>query len=152
MTDSTALVFLLLATLGAATDGQWERVILTTAYKEGVYNICLFTCPFTYVALNVTITEETCSSVNISWTAQGNKTTHFRILYWSNVHAGFRNYSPDASPPYTTTLTNLVADTEYNITVIAKYSGYTTSMVVIANTKSGMPSEKGTNILCKLDD
>ncbi len=96
------------------------------------------------VALNVTITEETCSNVTISWTAADNRTADFTIRYNSTVHRGTVGNVQDVSPSHTTTLPNLVADTEYNITVTAKYSDNTTaSGTVTANTKSGTPSENG---------
>ena len=95
-------------------------------------------------ALNVTVTETTCSNVTISWTSEGNKTTDFLILYRSRVHDGVVNYTSDAPRPYTTKLTNLVADTEYNITVIAKYSDSSTiNNTVNARTKTGTSSAKG---------
>ena len=96
---------------------------------------------FCTVALNVTATEETCSNVTISWTAMDNRTADITILYSSIVHSGVVDY---VSPPHTTTLTNLVADTEYTITVTAKYSdNTTTSGTVIANTSSGKTSNNG---------
>ena len=96
-------------------------------------------------ALNVTVTKETCSSVNISWTSEDNRTTDFRILYRSAVHSGFVKYSTDASPPYSTKVTNLVADTEYNITVVAKYSDSSTiNNTINARTKTGTSFDKGT--------
>ena len=70
-----------------------------------------------------------------------NRTADITILYNSTVHSGDVDY---VSPPHTTTLTNLVADTEYTITVTAKYSDSTTaSGTDIANTKSGTLSDKG---------
>ena len=62
------------------------------------------------------------------------------------MHSEAVDYRPDASPPsYTTKLTNLVADTEYTITVTAEYSDNTTTSDndVTANTMSGTSSEKG---------
>ena len=95
-------------------------------------------------ALNATVTEETCSNVTISWTPEDNRTADFLILYNSTVHNGTVNYRPDASPPYTSKLTNLVADTEYNITVIARYSDSSTiNSTVNARTKAGTSSDKG---------
>ena len=93
----------------------------------------------------MTVTEETCSSVTISWTPEDNRTTHFRILYNSTVHRGTVNYRPDASPPYTTKLTSLVADTEYTIEVVANYSDISTvNNTINARTKAGTPFRKGT--------
>ena len=141
MRDSTVLVVLLLATLGTVTDGKWERVTIKAALKDRrVTAFVLFT-----VALNVTVTEATCSSINISWTSEDNRPADFLIVYNSTVHSGTVNYTSDASPPYITKLTNLVADTEYNITVIAKHSDNTTTSNtdVTANTMSGTSSEKG---------
>ena len=95
-------------------------------------------------ALNVAVTEATCSSVTISWTPEDNRTADFLILYNSTVHNGTVNYRPDASPPYTSKLTNLVADTEYTITVIAKYSDSSTiNSTVNARTKAGTLFDKG---------
>ena len=87
----------------------------------------------------------TCSSVTISWTPEDNRTADFTILYNSTVHSGRVNYTQDASPPHTTELTNLVADTKYNITVIAQYDdgSMTVSNTISANTASGYPSKKG---------
>ena len=95
------------------------------------------------VALNVTITEETCSNVTISWTAADNRTADFTIRYNSTVHRRTVGNVQDVSPRHTM-LTNLVANTEYTITVTATYSDNTTaSGTVTANTKSGTPSENG---------
>ena len=97
------------------------------------------------VALNVTVTKETCSKVTISWTPEDNRPADFLILYNSTVHSGTVNYRRDASPPYTTKLNNLVADTEYNITVIAKYSDNSTvNNTINVRTKAGTQSGKGT--------
>ena len=104
------------------------------------------------VALNVIVTKETCSSVTISWTPEDNRTVDFLILYNSRVHSGTVNYRPDASPSYTKTLTNLVADTEYIITVIDKNSDNTTRTEVTANTHSGTLSEKGMYYVCNCLD
>lgn len=95
------------------------------------------------VALDVTETEETCSSINIFLTTDDNRTENLVITYRSRVHSGTTSYSPDGSLPYSTKLKNLVADTEYTITVIDKDTPNTTTAVVIANTKSGTPSERG---------
>ena len=93
----------------------------------------------------MTVTEKTCSSVTISWTPEDSRTAHFLILYYSTVHSGTVNYTSDASPSYTTKLTNLVADTEYTIIVIAKYNDNSTvSNTINARTKAGTPSGKGT--------
>ena len=94
----------------------------------------------------MTVTEETCNSVTISWTLEDNRTAHFLILYNSTVHIGTVNYRPDTSSPYTTKLTNLVADTEYIVTVVAEYGNdsLTLSNAIIANTKPGSSSMKGT--------
>ena len=104
--------------------------------------------PLSFVALNVTVTEATCSNVTISWTLEDNRTVDFLIFYRSSVHERILSYtSPDASPSYTTKLTNLVADTEYTITVVAEYSdNNVTSAHVTTNTNSGTPSEKGTYV------
>ena len=141
MRDSTVLVVLLLATLGTVTDGKWDSATIKAALKDrGSQHLYLLT-----VALNVAVTEVTCSSVTISWTSEDNRTADFLILYNSTVHDGVVNYTSDASPPYTTKLTNLVADTEYTITVIAKHSDNipTSDTAVTANTLSGTASKKG---------
>ena len=90
-------------------------------------------------------TEETCSNVTISWTEADNRTAAYIIRYNSTVHSGDVDDVQDVSPQHTTTLPNLVADTEYTITVTAKYDADSTtaSGTVIANTKSGTPSDKG---------
>ena len=99
------------------------------------------------LALNVTVTEETCSSVNITWTANNNKTANVTILYNSVVHNNSVHYTQNASENRTTNLTNLVADTEYTITVTTKYSDNSTSNdTVTAKTKSGTPSGIGTYV------
>ena len=118
---------------------------LRAAYKES--GGALF-FPLSFVALNVTVTEATCSNVTISWTSEDNR-TDFLIFYRSSVHERILSYtSPDASPSYTTKLTNLVADTEYTITVTARYSDNNVTMAhVTAKTSSGTPSEKGTYVL-----
>lgn len=95
------------------------------------------------VAVDVTVTEETCSSVTILLTTDNNRTANFVIVYRSSVHTGTVKFNPNGSPPYTTKLNNLVVDTAYTITVTARYSDNTTTTVVIANTKSGTPSGKG---------
>ena len=102
------------------------------------------------VALNVTGTEKTCSSINISWTAADNRTANITIHYNSTVHSGVVDYVQDVSPPRTTMLTNLVADTEYNITVTAKYDddSMAVSNATSARTKAGEPSMKGTVTCC----
>ena len=70
-----------------------------------------------------------------------NRTANITIRYSSTVHSGDVDY---VSPRHTTTLTNLVVDTEYTITVTAMYSDNTTaSGTVITNTKSGNTSNKG---------
>ena len=73
-----------------------------------------------------------------------NRTANVTIRYNSTVHSEDVDYVQDVSPRHTTTLTDLVADTEYTITVTAKYSDNTSaSGTAIANTKSGTPSENG---------
>ena len=94
--------------------------------------------------LNLTVGTVTCSSVTVSWTTVDNRAANITILYNSTVHSGNVGYMQDASPPHPTTLPDLVADTEYTITVTAKYSdNTTTSGTVIASTKSGTPSDRG---------
>ena len=141
MRDSTVLVVLLLATLGTVTDGKWKSVTIKATLKDrGSQHLYLPT-----VALNVTVTKATCSSVTISWTPEDNRTTHFLILYNSSVHKRTVNYMTDAAQHHTTILTNLVADTEYTILVIAKYNDNpTVNNTINARTKAGTPSGKGT--------
>ena len=87
-------------------------------------------------------------SVTISWTGEHNRTAYVVILYNSTVHSNSVSYYQNASYHHTKKLTDLLADTEYNITVIAKYSdNNTSSQTVTANTESGTPSEEG--ILCR---
>ena len=107
--------------------------------------MCLLTIA---LDLNLNVEEVTCSNVTISWTPEDNRTADFRILYNSTVHSGSVNYTQDASPPHTTKLTNLVADTKYTITVTAEYDkdNMTVTDTIRANTKSGTTSEKGTQI------
>ena len=89
------------------------------------------------------VNNKSCSSVNISWTPEDNRTADFVIFYKSKVHTGTGNYRQNTSPPYTTKLTNLVAETEYIITVTAKYSDKTRTNITAVNTTSGTPSSKG---------
>ena len=120
------------------------KVTLRAVYWEGkLQHLCLLTAA---LYLNLKVKNATCSSVTISWTSEDNRTADFRILYNSTVHSGDKNFKKDASPPHTTKLTDLVADTEYNITVIAKYDddNMTVRDTISASTKSGTPSEKGT--------
>ena len=102
------------------------------------------------VAPNVTGTEVTCSSINIFWTAADNRTANITIHYNSTVHSGAVDYVQDVSPLHTTMLTNLVADTQYNITVTAKYDddSMAVSNATSARTKAGEPSMKGTVTCC----
>ena len=93
--------------------------------------------------LNLTVGTVTCSSITVSWTAADNRTADITIFYNSTVHSGNVGYMRDASPPHTTTLPDLVADTEYTIKVTAKYSDSTTaSGTVTTNTSSGTLSNK----------
>ena len=118
--------------------GRVTQSCLQRELRRSQHSSCLT------VALNVTVTEATCSSVTISWTPEDNRTANVVIFYRSRVHDGVVSYSTDASPPYTTKLTNLVADTQYTIAVTARYSDHTIyTDHVTANTKSGTPSEKG---------
>ena len=96
------------------------------------------------VALYVTAAEETCSNVTVSWTREHYRIAYVVILYNSTVHSNSVSYTQNASYHHTKKLIDLLADTEYNITVIAKYSdNYTSSQTVTANTESGTPSEEG---------
>ena len=87
----------------------------------------------------------TCSKVTISWTAVDKRTADFTIRYNSTVHSGAKNHTRDASPPHTTTLTKLVADTEYTITVTAQFDNDSTTVgdTVTVKTELGTPSDKG---------
>ena len=102
-------------------------------------------CLTTELKLNYKRNKVTCSSVTISWTSEDNRTADFRILYNSTVHSGDKNHKKDASPPHTTKLTNLVADTEYTITVMAEYDndGMTVSDTITVKTEAGAPSQTG---------
>ena len=102
-------------------------------------------CLTTDLKLNYTESKVTCSSVTIYWTSEDNRTADFTILYNSTVHSKVVDYNEEASLPHTKKLTNLVADTEYTIIVMAKYDndGMTVSDTIIANTTSGIPSQKG---------
>ena len=73
-----------------------------------------------------------------------NRAANITIFYSSIVHSGDVDYMRDASPPHTRNLINLVADTEYTITVTAKYSDNTTAIgTVTTNTKPGNTSNRG---------
>ena len=111
---------------------------------KGVTKFCALLT--TALKLTLRVYRVTCSSVTFSWTSEDNRTADFRIFYNSIVHSGAVNYRQDAPPPHTTELTNLVADTKYNITVIAQYddNSMTVSDTISTNTKSGTPSERGT--------
>ena len=111
--------------------------------REGINNIYSVLPP---IALTVTVSGRTCSSVTISSTSgDDNENTDFLIIYDSSIHEGFVNYRPETSPPYTTKLTNLVADTEYIIEVIDKHIGNTTtnSDTIHVRTIAGTESEEG---------
>ena len=98
--------------------------------------------------LNLTVGTVTCSSITVSWTAADNRTADITIHYNSTVHSGAVDYMRDASPSHTRNLTNLVADTEYTITVTAKYSDSTTANgTVTTYTKSGTPSNRGIHMV-----
>ena len=143
MRESTVLVVLLLGTLGTGTDGNWQIMTLGILMKRQLTLFCI--CSLCVgLQLKQIKRKTTCSSVNISWTPEDNRTTDFRILYNSTVHGGIVNYRPDASPPYTAKLTDLVADREYTITVIARYSdNLTVNNTINVTTNAGTPSEKG---------
>ena len=73
-----------------------------------------------------------------------NRTSDITIRYNSTVHGGAVDYMRDASPPHTTNLTNLVANTKYNITVTAMYSDNSIrSDSITVQTASGTPSSQG---------
>ena len=94
--------------------------------------------------LKLTVGTVTCSTVNVSWSIVGNRAADITIFYNSTVHSGGEDYMRAASPPHTRNLTNLVADTEYNITVTVTYSdNTTTSGTVTTYTKSGTLSDQG---------
>ena len=100
------------------------------------------------VELNLTVHTVTCSSVRIDWTALGNRTAEFVTVYNSTVHKGTKNVILNAfeNRNYTTTLSDLVADTEYTITVTVQYGNdsITVSNTTTATTEPGVPSGTGT--------
>ena len=104
--------------------------------------ICLFT-----VALNVSVGTVTCSNITISWIAADNRTADITIRYNSTVHSGAKNLSMAVSSydHHTTKLTDLVADTEYNITVTAQFDNDSTTVsdTVTVKTELGTPSDRG---------
>ena len=123
--------------------GKEQIVYVTMGYytEEGMsQHLYLVTVELN---LNLVVGTVTCSTVNVSWTTVGNRAADITILYNSIVHSGDEDYMRDASPPHTRNLTNLAADTEYAITVTAKYSdNTTTSGTITTYTKSGTPSNR----------
>ena len=144
MRESRVLVVLLLVIPGTVTGGKEQIVCVAMGYylEEGMsQHLYLFTVE---PKLNLTVGSVTCSSVTVSWTTVDNRTADITIFYNSTVHSGNVDYMRDASPPHTTMLPDLVADTEYTITVTATYSANTTtSGTVTANTSSGTTSDQG---------
>ena len=106
----------------------------------------MLNCFFT-VALNVTESEVTCSSVIISWIIEDNRTADITIRYNSTVHSGAKNLMMNASSHnhHTIKLTSLVADTDYTITVTAQFDNYSTTVSdnVTVKTELGTPSDRG---------
>ena len=76
-----------------------------------------------------------------------NRTADFTIHYNSTVHSEAKNLTMDASSHdhHTTKLTDLVAATDYNITVTTRFDNdsATVSDTVTVKTELGTPSEKG---------
>ena len=76
-----------------------------------------------------------------------NRTADFTIHYNSTVHSEAKNVSMAVSSQdhHTTKLTNLVADTDYTITVTAHFDNDSTTVgdTVTVKTELGTPSEKG---------
>ena len=108
-----------------------------------------------HTELSLTVHTVTCSSVRIDWTAVGNRAVEVVTVYNSTVHKGTKNLTLNAleSRGYTTTLSDLVADTEYIITVTVRYGNdtITVSNTTTATTKPGLPSDTGTldvNYIC----
>ena len=89
----------------------------------------------------------TCSNVTVSWTTKDNRTADFTIHYNSTVHSGTKNLTLNASSHdhHTTKLTNLVANTDYNITVTAQFDNDSTTVsdTVTVKTELGTPSDRG---------
>ena len=100
------------------------------------------------VELNLTVHTVTCSSVRIDWTAVGNRAVEVVTVYNSTVHKGTKTLPLNAleNRDYTTTLSDLVADTEYTITVTVRYGNdtITVSNTTTATTEPGVPSVTGT--------
>ena len=74
-----------------------------------------------------------------------NRTADITIHYNSTVHSETKNLTMNASSHdhHTTKLTNLVADTEYTITVTAQFDNDSTTVSDNVITKLGTPSGKG---------
>ena len=106
-------------------------------------HVCLL-----HTELNLTVHTVTCSSVRIDWTAVGNRAAEVVTVYNSTVHKGTKNVTLNAleSRGYTTTLSDLVADTEYIITVTVRYGNdtITVSNTTTVTTEPGVPSGTGT--------
>ena len=76
-----------------------------------------------------------------------NRTADITIRYNSTVHSEIKNLTMNASSHdhHTTKLTNLVADTNYTITVTAQFDNDSTTVndTVTVKTELGTPSDKG---------
>ena len=108
-----------------------------------------------HTELNLTVHTVTCSSVRIDWTALGNRAAEVVTVYNSTVHKGTKKVTLNAleNRNYAITLSDLVADTEYTITVTVRYGNdtITVSNTTTATTKPGLPSDTGTldvNYIC----
>ena len=103
----------------------------------------------TVASLDLTVTSITCSNINISWTPVEQETlVNASAHYSSSIHSGVMTTEQVDEqvdePAHTLSLSNLVADTMYTITVTVKYNDSTTaSGNITANTMPGTPFEKG---------
>ena len=98
--------------------------------------------------LNLTVHTVTCSSVRIDWTAVGNGAAEIVTVYNSTVHKGTKILTLNdlENRDYTTILSDLVADTQYTITVTVRYGNdsITVSNTTTATTEPGVHSGTGT--------
>ena len=146
MRATTLVVAFLLFALETATGGKLDFTDTKDQYLSVKVTVFLY---LPTVALTVTATEKTCSSitiyVNSSLEPPRNNAVIIRILYSSSVHSGEVNYTVNAVLPHTEKLTYLVADTEYTITAIAEYVDRTTANgTITASTTAGTPEpERG---------
>ena len=125
---------------------------LITKSKEVIYRILptyIYCTVPTVASLDLNVTSITCSSITISWTPVEEKTpVNASAHYSSSVHSGVvaidQVDEQVDEPAHTLSLSNLVADTMYTITVTVKYNdGTTASSSITANTMPGTLSNKG---------